>query len=312
MLLREMARCSFASALHQLKTVKVGVRIANSWLAAWICGGGPVIANLRYGARALVLADEYSGRPMYLWGDVDPRMSFVIKTLLRNGDTVLDIGANFGVVGLLASKCVGPTGTVHLFEPQPFVAQCLRTSLLINGFWHAIVHECALSDRSGSAVMTNFSSTCTSTATLSMADAGTINSGLAVRVERANTYIASLGCSNVDLVKIDVEGHEPVILASIRDWLADVRPPLILFECHLNGSRFYEHESVRILSGLGYDFLHFDTRPFWHTRLFYPERDLPAQRHGLHGCALGRSRQRSPERVEGDDLPRPSNSHLSL
>jgi FkbM family methyltransferase len=275
MLLRDLARCVLASALHQLKTVKIGVRIANSRLGVWACGEGPAIASLRYGARALVFAEEYSGRAMYLWGEVDPRISSVITAVLRDGDTFLDIGANFGVIGLLAAKRVGPTGTVHLIEPQPFVAQCLRASLLINGFSHAIVHECALSDKSGSAIMTSFSSTDTSTATLSMSDIGPIASRLAVRVERADTYMASLGCRNVDVIKIDVEGHEPVILALLRDWLADVRPPVILFECHLGGTQFNEHASVRILSGLGYDFLNIDTGPFWHTRLFAPSETRP-------------------------------------
>lgn len=279
MLVREITRCVLASIVHRLNTVKVGQRITNSRLATSICGEGPVIARLRYGALAIVFANEDSGRAMYLWGDIDPRISAIIKAVLRKGDTAFDIGANFGVTGLLAAKCVGATGCVHLFEPQLDVAQYLRTSLLINGYSHAIVHECALSDRTGSAAMTIFASTDTSTATLSHRDSPMSGykpfKSFVVRIENAADYVAKLGCSQVALIKIDVEGHEPVILASLRDWFAKVRPPVVLFECHLNGRGFGSHDTSRILSGLEYQLYCVDTRPYWRTRLYSPSEDRP-------------------------------------
>lgn len=270
MLMREIARDTFAAALHNLKTVKVGHRISDSPFAAWICGEGPVIARLRWGDQAVVFANEYNGRAMYLWGEHDPRISAVIDAVLRKGDTALDIGANFGVTGLFIAKCVGPTGTVHLFEPQPLLASCLRASLLINGYSNAVVHECALSNHTGMADMTVLDSSNWGMTTLSppTTDPTDPSRTISVRIENAGEYVASLGCAKVALIKIDVEGHEAVIFASMRKWLAEVRPPVILFECHLDGHNFQEQESVRILSGLGYEFLGIDMKPYWHTRLY--------------------------------------------
>jgi FkbM family methyltransferase len=270
MLIREIARAVLASALHRLNTVKVGHRIADSRFAAWICGEGPVIAELRYGAKAIVFANEYNGRCMYLWGEHDPRITAVINAVLRKGDTALDIGGNFGVTGLFAAKCVSPTGTVHLFEPQPLVASCLRASLLVNGYSNAVVHECALSDRTGSATMTILDPENMGMTTLSPPNRDSIapSRSISVRVEDAGKYIASLGVSTVALIKIDVEGHEAIILASMHEWLAKARPPVILFECHLQGRSFQKQDSVRILSGLGYEFLGIDTKPYWQTRLY--------------------------------------------
>jgi FkbM family methyltransferase len=268
--LQEIARTALASAVHRLNTVKVGHRIADSRFAAWICGESVVVARLRYGAQAIVFVNEYNGRSMYLWGEHDPRIAAVINAVLRNGDTALDIGANFGVTGLLAAQCVGPAGTVHLFEPQPIVASCLRASLLINGYFNAVVHEVALSDHTGSAAMTVLDPANLGMTTLEPQERVFKDSlrTISVRTEHAGSYADSLGCNKVALIKIDVEGHEAVVLASMRGWLSDVRPPVILFECHLNGHSFQEQESVGILSGLGYEFLGIDTKPFWHTRLY--------------------------------------------
>jgi FkbM family methyltransferase len=267
--MREIARATFAAALHNLKTVKVGRRIAQSRLATWVCGEGAVIATLSFGAKAIVFINEGEGRTAYLWGENDPRISAVVSAVLRKGDTALDIGANFGLPGLLIAKIVGLEGTVHLFEPQPVVASCLRTSLLINGYSNAVVHECALSDRAGQATLTFDIPSEFSTATLATQSTNPLNplNTIRVRTENASEYVASLGCEKVALIKIDVEGHEPVIFASMREWLAENRVPVILFECHLNEQVFQEHESVRILCELGYEFFYIDTRPYWHTRL---------------------------------------------
>jgi FkbM family methyltransferase len=266
MLIREILRVVLASMLHRLKTVKVGGRIAELRISKWICGEGVAIAKLRYGAQAVVFVNDYLGRSMYLWGEYDPRINAVADAVLRKGDTALDIGANLGVTGIFASKCVGPTGTVHLFEPQPLLASCLRTSLLINGYSHSFVHECALSDHSGQAKMEIVDSTNWGRTRLS-SQAMEPSQTIGVRIENAGEYLISLGCARAALIKLDVEGHEAVILSSIVKWLHKACTPVILFECHWEGNAFEEMESVRILSGLGYEFLGIDRRPYWRTRL---------------------------------------------
>ena len=270
--MREVARSALASALHRLNTVKCGHRIADSRLASWVCGQGVVVANLRYGAQAVVFANDYVGRTMYLWGEHDPRITAVMNAVLRTGDTVLDIGANFGVAGLFAARRVGASGAVHLFEPQPLLAQCLRTSLLINGYSNATVHECALSDHTGWADMTILDPSNWGMTTLSPPKQDIkpeIAHRIRVRMESAGDYLTSTGCVGVALIKIDIEGHEAVVFSSMQRWLRErARASIILFECHLDGREFFQSESVRTLSELGYQFLAYDLKQFWRTRLY--------------------------------------------
>ena len=46
-------------------------------------------------------------------------VTWVYPYLLRPGDRVVDGGAHIGYLTLLASRCVGPSGEVHAFEPVP-------------------------------------------------------------------------------------------------------------------------------------------------------------------------------------------------
>jgi FkbM family methyltransferase len=266
---RAIARIALASALHRLRTVKYGHRIANSRLGSFICGKGLVIAQLRCGAQALVLADDYLGQAMYLWGDENPRITAIVSAVLREGDIAIDIGANFGVVGLAMAQIVGPTGKVHLFEPQPNVAQFLRTSLLMNNFSQATVHECALSDRTGRARMTVIDPSNLGETTLDASSSDEVDgaSQIEVRMEEASQYLSALGHVESAMIKIDVEDHEGIILRSLREWLGAAQPPVILFECRHDGRGFKQFESVGILTGLGYELLGYDLKPVWKTRL---------------------------------------------
>ncbi len=50
----------------------------------------------------------------------------LIPYAVRAGETVLDIGANYGVYSYHLSQAVGPSGQVYAFEPVPFTYETLR------------------------------------------------------------------------------------------------------------------------------------------------------------------------------------------
>jgi FkbM family methyltransferase len=263
----EIARLVLAKAVRQLKTVRGGRLISNSFCAKAVCGHGFAVANLCCGSRAIVSVDDHVGRCMYLWGQHDPRVAAVIDAVASPGDTVLDVGANFGVLGLLAAKRVGVSGKVHLFEPQPLLASCLRTSLLINGFRHGVVHECALSDWSGFADMAIVEPENLGMTKLASRADEIQGERIRVRVEKAADYVGSLPHGPVSLLKIDVEGHEGIILRSLRDWMKKSTPGVVLFECHIGSGGFWMEESVRVLLELEYEFLAYDIHRYWKTTL---------------------------------------------
>ena len=57
-----------------------------------------------------------------------------LKNLLKPGDTVIDIGANFGYFTLLMAKLVGPNGLVIAFEPDAEMYQLLEYNIMLNKF----------------------------------------------------------------------------------------------------------------------------------------------------------------------------------
>lgn len=87
-------------------------------------------------------------------GVLEPGTRRVLTSLLRAGDTALDVGANIGLLCLPAARIVGAGGKVLAFEPLPRLAQLLERSMHLNFVSHQVsVRHAACGDRPGSAAL---------------------------------------------------------------------------------------------------------------------------------------------------------------
>ncbi|QDT08779.1 FkbM family methyltransferase [Planctomycetes bacterium K23_9] len=211
-----------------------------------------VVSKLRDGSAIHLQLNDYGGRSMYYFGDYDPKITKILKKLLRPGDNVIDIGANFGLISLMAAKLVGPRGQVHAFEPQVGLASLIEAAAADNDYRHLLVHPIALSDADGEAEMF-LSPGVTGAASLVRDDLAGVQSE-SVRVAAAGAYFDSLGLAKTRLVKIDVEGHEYTVLKAAEPWLSKHRPDAILFETQDYDTPLADRPVLRLLEPLGYEF----------------------------------------------------------
>jgi FkbM family methyltransferase len=228
-------------------------RIPNSRSAVRLTVGmGISTTRLRDGSLARVKVDDYVGRALYFAGEYDPKITWVLQRVLFPGDCVLDVGANMGVYALAAARIVGPDGSVHAFEPQPDLAELLRESARLNNYTQLTVHACALSDRDGESRLFLHTHN-TGAATLEQSHSA--GHGVSVPIRHSGNYLDSLRLQRPRLIKIDVEGHEPVIVAAALDFLRRQPPQIVVFESRNSGSvPFPERPLVQLLASLGYEF----------------------------------------------------------
>ena len=66
-------------------------------------------------------------------GKYEPHLTAVFERYCTPGMTVVDVGANLGYYSLLASKSVGPSGTVIAMEPNSENCRLLLSSLRLGG-----------------------------------------------------------------------------------------------------------------------------------------------------------------------------------
>ncbi|MCE9591249.1 MAG: FkbM family methyltransferase [Planctomycetes bacterium] len=173
----------------------------------------------------------------------------LLRRLLRPGDHFVDAGANVGYFTMLAARRVGPTGRVDAFEPQPDNRARLLAHLQRNGLSDSVrVHAPALSDREGQAVIHAPDDPGHNHGESSLfVSPGVKSRDTAVPTARMDAVLAG---ASPRLVKMDVEGAEPLVIAGMRGLLAGDRPPMIVMEHNvpsLAAAGFAPDEAVRRL-----------------------------------------------------------------
>lgn len=205
--------------------------------------------------------DEGIDLSIYLLGAYEPRTLKAYRQLIAPGAVVFDIGANIGAHTLHFAHRVGPAGRVFAFEPTDFACAKLRANLALNPALagRVDVHQLFLvADRSvpvPAAVAASWP--VADTAGQLNAWHGREERSSAARAMTADDFCAANDIQRVDLVKLDVDGHEGAVLQGFRTGLARFRPVIIveLAPFIYSGTKAGEFdEFVTYLAGLGYDF----------------------------------------------------------
>lgn len=197
---------------------------------------------------------DYVGKLVFYFGDVDRKVGWACERLVRRGDTVLDIGANIGSVTMMLSSLVGDNGTVHAFEPNPDMCDLIRQAIVRNRVENVHLHQVALGASSGDLSL-SIPPDNAGAASLSPARHTGGDKSFVVPVRPLSSFDHIRSISQIRLVKIDVEGFEPEVLAGAADLFRERPPDVVLFE--LNDSpalSLDKHPTIRLLTELGYGF----------------------------------------------------------
>lgn len=152
--------------------------------------------------------------------EYEPEVRQAVREHVRSGDVVVDIGANVGCIALLAAAIAGPTGRVIAVEPNPDNVQMLYRGVLLNGFEHVDVLPCAASNRRAVFALTGGTSNTHVTSPRAVD-----TDGYCVQSIVLDETLAWL--PRLDLVKIDIEGHEPLALEGFARSIERWRPTLL-------------------------------------------------------------------------------------
>ena len=166
------------------------------------------------------------------------------RSVLRPGDTVLDIGANFGLYAILAARLVGREGRVLAFEPDPANLRYLRLNMLLNRQPRIEVLPVALGDEEGETEFICVSQGAYSA--LKVAEVPGDTSAIRVRQATLDAIAASEQLNSVDFIKMDVEGAELLVLQGGEDFFRKVPRALVMCEFNDNRAAAYGHTSREV------------------------------------------------------------------
>ena len=148
--------------------------------------------------------------------------------LCKRADVILDIGANTGIYSLVAST-INPNASVYAFEPVSRVYNKLVENIQLNNFKVACF-EAAVSNSDGKAVIydqpTEHILSVTVNKNMHKASVEVIETE--INTLTLASFIEKNKISKIDLIKIDVETHEPEVLEGLKSYLGIYKPTLLI------------------------------------------------------------------------------------
>jgi FkbM family methyltransferase len=239
------------------------VKVAPEWTT-------PSVLVRRQGLRLELDLRDNLQAVLYYAGRYEPAVRRFLLSELRQGDVVLDVGANIGLHALTAAKRLRELGggRVIAFEPATDCLAKLQAAAERNNL-HVEVVPTALGERRYDAALRADSR-------YDEADAGVrslYGDGAVVQkvpVIRLDDWVREHALSRLDVVKIDIEGAEVSALSGAARTLKRLRPRALLVEDKRIESSARLHA---VLDELGYQ----ATGEFLdHNALFRPEPLLTA------------------------------------
>ena len=199
------------------------------------------------GHDRVIIRHGLCGLPMYIdWHDAGiskrlaltglhetiPAQAFAQR--LKPGQTILEVGANIGYYALLEASVIGETGHIIAVEPGPKNLALLKRNIALNSLGQIIkpYHAAVSNSRGPIRLSLSEASNC------HRVRSAQGNNGAGAYVEVPGTtgdvLIEELLGSDgrVDVIRMDVEGHEVQVLQGLEKTLSSNQPLIIYIEIH--------------------------------------------------------------------------------
>jgi FkbM family methyltransferase len=181
----------------------------------------------RYGEMSYYADDLFIGASLALYGEYSELEVEFLRQIIKPGWTVLDVGANIGVLTLPFADMVGSDGKVHAFEPQPENFNLLeRNTQQLSD--RVQLHQLVVSDRYGEMIVPPL-------AAVPHKNYGGVELNKQIdfggKVDM-DTLDAVMLDSPVSFIKVDVEGMECEVLRGAKQLIERCRPILYVENDH--------------------------------------------------------------------------------
>ncbi|UBF29373.1 FkbM family methyltransferase [Kovacikia minuta CCNUW1] len=223
----------------------------------------PLPISCRHGTLLYNPNDDV-GKSLELYGEWSEGEVGLFQSLLKSGDTVVEVGANIGAHTVVFAKAVGTSGKVVAIEPERLRFQTLCANLALNGFTNAYCYPVLL----GETGVTQASGSNPSTE-------GVIRPGNTASDLRQFFSLDNFELPHCHFFKIDASGQELEIFHRAIHTIQQSQPTLYLRNCSPQAN----HRLIQFLDDLGYQL-------YWHRPSLYNPNNFFQNSQNIFGTAI--------------------------
>jgi len=195
-------------------------------------------AGIRYRFHPSAISMELWFDPQYESWDRE-----IVTAFVRRDDTVVDVGANIGLVALESARAAGPRGRVVAYEPHPRIHRYLVSNIQLNGVTNVDARQVAIGSEAGAIRFTD-----------GQADdmnAVSNSGGLLVPAATLDQDLADVE-GPIGFLKVDVEGYELPVLRGASGTIARSRCLYVeVAEDHFRRFGYHVEDVLELMSDAG-------------------------------------------------------------
>lgn len=173
---------------------------------------------------------------IYVLGAFEPKTSRALRSRIQPGMTVLDIGANVGAHAVPMASWVGPQGKVYAFEPTEWAFNRLSQNRQLNPQLHGslnLVHAALVAPGASTGKQSFYSSWSVGdvpngNGATHPVHGGNLQSTGNAKFVTLDDWVEQTGLSRIDLIKMDIDGHEVQALQGAARSLERFHPPILM------------------------------------------------------------------------------------
>lgn len=231
-----------------------------------LCAGSHYsVSNCKHGKFILNDFDMDISKHMSMYGEWAEQELQLFMSIVKQGDIVIDAGANLGAFTVPLAKLVGPTGHVHSFEPQKIINQRLNANIVLNELENVDVYLAALGNSTGQITVpmlnystsSNFGALSLLTPVENQTDEWTYKVPL-ITLDSIDFYNPFTGHSCPSFIKMDVEMMEKYVLQGATALINRCRPII-----------HTENNAKQTTAGLVQQLYELNYVPFWDIKTAY-------------------------------------------
>ncbi|OQA00073.1 MAG: 2-O-methyltransferase NoeI [Bacteroidetes bacterium ADurb.Bin408] len=172
--------------------------------------------------------EDWIQKQIFFFGhyEVEKEETRFWKSLVKENDIILDIGANIGYYSLMASKRI-KGGKIYAFEPVNQTYAKLIKNIELNNFQNIVPVNKAVSNKEDTIeiYVANNKNTGTSSITNHIHFCGEKQKAVAITID---SFVNENKLPKIDLIKIDVEGAESLVIEGMQESLAKFNPYILI------------------------------------------------------------------------------------
>ena len=198
--------------------------------------------------------DDFLQRWTFCHNLEDETDYFWMSRFLREGDSFIDVGANIGIVSIIAARIVGEAGCVYAIEALPQTREALEKNIDLNKIQNIKVVAAALLDEDRTVEI--FASNDGNIGGSSISAVGDKAIGISVSGRSLNSLQDEGIITKCDVMKMDIEGAEMLALRGMSNLFSTGKPRGVMIEISETLLKQFDTQPEEILSffeDLGYE-----------------------------------------------------------